>query len=94
MTTRGICALLVAGLAAAACGPASDSAGQSRGGGPEETVLGPEDGHDLPPTDLDRVRAGDMAPDFSLVSLAGPVLTLSDYRGETNVVLVFYRGHW
>lgn len=60
----------------------------------EEVVLGPKDGHELPATDLDRVQVGDLAPDFSLVSLEGPVLTLSDFRGEKNVVLVFYRGHW
>jgi len=56
--------------------------------------LGPVDGHDLPPTDLDRVQVGDAAPDFTLTSLAGPSVTLSDFRGDKNVVLVFYRGHW
>jgi hypothetical protein len=60
----------------------------------EAPALGPADGRELPGTDLDRVRAGDVAPDFSLVSLAGPVLTLSEYRGSRNVVLVFYRGWW
>jgi hypothetical protein len=57
-------------------------------------ALGPTDGRDLPGTDLDRVRAGDVAPDFSLVSLAGPVVTLSELRGRRNVILVFYRGWW
>ncbi len=57
-------------------------------------ALGPKDGHDLPPTDLDRVAVGDMAPDFSLRALSGDVITLSDLRGDKNVVLVFYRGHW
>ena len=61
--------------------------------GPPVT-LGPADGRDLPGTDLERVAAGDVAPDFSLVSLAGPVVTLSDFRGQKNVVLVFYRGWW
>lgn len=61
---------------------------------PEEIVLGPKDGHDLPGVDLERVQAGDMAPDFSAASLAGPVVTLSDFRGKRNVVLFFYRGHW
>lgn len=56
--------------------------------------LGPRDGFDLPPTDLDRVQAGDVAPDFTLEALGGEVVTLSDYRGRSNVVLVFYRGHW
>ena len=56
--------------------------------------LGPKDGRELSPVDLERVAVGDLAPDFSLASLAGPVVTLSDFRGEKNVVLVFYRGHW
>lgn len=56
--------------------------------------LGPVDGHDLPATEIHRVAAGTVAPDFSLRTLAGDTLTLSDFRGEKNVVLVFYRGHW
>ena len=62
--------------------------------GQAEIVLGPKDGLDLDAVDLDRVQVGDAAPDFSLTSLAGPVVTLSDFRAEKNVVLVFYRGHW
>ncbi|MBT8488309.1 MAG: redoxin domain-containing protein [Gemmatimonadetes bacterium] len=61
---------------------------------PQETALGPTDGFDLSPTDLDRVQEGDNAPDFTLTSLAGPPVTLSDFRGSANVILVFYRGHW
>ena len=60
----------------------------------EMVVLGPAEGHDLPGVDLDRVQVGHTAPDFSLVSLAGPPVTLSSFQGEKNVVLVFYRGHW
>ena len=56
--------------------------------------LGPVDGRDLPASDLDRVKVGDVAPDFSLESLAGPVVTLSTFRGKKNVILVFYRGWW
>jgi cytochrome oxidase Cu insertion factor (SCO1/SenC/PrrC family) len=56
--------------------------------------LGPVDGHDLPPTDLDRVVVGDTAPDFSLEALSGDMYKLSGFRGVKNVVLVFYRGHW
>ncbi len=56
--------------------------------------LGPRDGEDLAPTELDRVKVGDLAPDFSLLSYSGDVITLSDYRDNRNVVLVFYRGHW
>jgi len=60
----------------------------------QEVVLGPVDGHDLPITDLERVTAGDLAPDFAAMSRDGEAITLSDFRGDRNVVLVFYRGHW
>ena len=56
--------------------------------------LGPVDGHDLAPTDLERVAVGMMAPDFSLETISGDTLTLSSFRGKQNVLLVFYRGHW
>lgn len=60
----------------------------------EDIMLGPVDGIDLPGVDLERVADGELAPDFSLESYAGPVVTLSDFQREKNVVLVFYRGHW
>ena len=59
-----------------------------------EPQLGPHDGRDLSGLDTGRVAVGDVAPDFSLTSYAGPMTTLSDYRGEKNVILVFYRGYW
>ena len=57
-------------------------------------ALGPKDGPLVPPTDLERVKAGDVAPDFTVEALDGRFITLSEYRGQKNVVLVFYRGHW
>lgn len=57
-------------------------------------VLGPVDGHDLPPADLERVLAGTPAPDFTALSSTGEPITLSGYRGEKDVILFFYRGHW
>jgi hypothetical protein len=60
----------------------------------QPVTLGPVDGRELPGTDLERVQAGGVGPDFSLVSLAGPVVTLSEFRGRRNVILVFYRGWW
>lgn len=57
-------------------------------------ALGPKDGPTEPPTDLERVKLGDLAPDFTLESLDGRRITLSGYRDQKNVVLVFYRGHW
>lgn len=61
---------------------------------PGAAQLGPKDGGDLAPTDLKRIQAGQPAPDFSLESSDGKTLTLSDFRGKKNVVLVFYRGYW
>ena len=52
-----------------------------------------DDGN-LSSTDLDRVKVGQAAPDFTLEDSAGKNITLSDYRGKKNVVLVYYRGHW
>lgn len=90
--------LLVAGvLLLAACGSEAapdGSAATDTASDATRASLGPVDGHDLPPIDLDRVQVGDTAPDFSLESYAGPVVTLSDFRGRKDVVLVFYRGHW
>ena len=57
-------------------------------------TLGPVDGHDLPPTDIERVALGDEAPLFTLDSFARGPVDLAGFRGEKNVVLVFYRGHW
>ena len=45
-------------------------------------------------TDLDRVKVGQPAPDFTLEDSTGKNVSLADYRGKKNVVLVFYRGHW
>lgn len=56
--------------------------------------LGPKDGANLKPTDLERVKVGDQAPDFTLENMDGKRISLADFRGKKNVVLVFYRGHW
>ena len=57
-------------------------------------ALGPKDGAGLAPIDLARVAVGSPAPDFTLESKDGAAVTLSSFRGQKNVVLVFYRGHW
>jgi len=36
------------------------------------------------------LKAGDMAPDFTLPSTVGDKVTLSDYRGKKSVILLFY----
>jgi len=61
---------------------------------PSYAQLGPKDGGNQQPTDLDRVKVSDTAPDFTLENLDGTRISLSDFRGRKNVVLVFYRGQW
>lgn len=59
-----------------------------------DAQLGPKDGANLPPTDLERVKIGDTAPDFTLENMDGRRITLSQVYPNRNVVLVFYRGQW
>ena len=61
---------------------------------PALAQLGPKDGTDLSPTDLQRVKVGQPAPDFTLEDIDGKNISLSDFRGKKTVVLVFYRGYW
>jgi len=61
---------------------------------PQARALGPVDGRDLPAADTGRVAVGDLAPDFTLASYDDGIITLSDYRGTQDVILVFYRGWW
>ena len=37
-----------------------------------------------------QLKVGDMAPDFTLNSTAGGKVTLSEFRGKSNVVLAFF----
>jgi peroxiredoxin len=36
------------------------------------------------------LKVGDVAPDFTLRSIAGKQVKLSDYKGKQNVVLAFF----
>ena len=56
--------------------------------------LGPKEGAELKPTEINRVKPGDKAPDFTLEDVDGKAMTLADFRGKKAVVLVFYRGYW
>ena len=60
----------------------------------QDKRLGPADGQDLTPVDMDRVSIGVAAPDFTLESKDGALVTLSSFKGKKNIVLVFYRGYW
>jgi cytochrome oxidase Cu insertion factor (SCO1/SenC/PrrC family) len=61
---------------------------------PVSAQTAPKDGDKQAATDLDRVKVGQAAPDFTLEDSEGKNIGLADYRGKKNVVLVFYRGHW
>lgn len=39
-------------------------------------------------------KVGERAPQFSLPSVTGPTVSLSDYAGKSKLVIVFYRGYW
>ena len=80
--------LVLAAVGLTGCGMQVDNRSDT------DARLGPVDGRDLPATDLERVRVGDLAPDFALASLDGPTVTLSEFRDNRNVILVFYRGYW
>jgi cytochrome oxidase Cu insertion factor (SCO1/SenC/PrrC family) len=56
--------------------------------------LGSKEPATQPPTDIDRVKVGQPAPDFTLEDSGGKAITLSDFRAKKSVVLVFYRGYW
>ncbi len=61
---------------------------------PASAQLGPKDGGDLRATEIERVKVGQAAPDFTLADVDGKNITLSDFRGKKTVALVFYRGYW
>lgn len=69
-------------------------AGAAGAAGAQARALGPVDGAGLPPLDTTRVAVGTLAPDFTLEAKDGGTVTLSQFRGKKNVILVFYRGHW
>ena len=80
--------------AEANCAPSADASGDLTMEQSGTHPLGPTDGTDLPATDLNRVRPGVLAPDFTLEDQNERPVTLSAFRGHRPVVLVFYRGHW
>ena len=56
-------------------------------------VIGMALGQSPSPYDLNRVKADEQPPDFTLPTHDGRKVSLSALRGK-NVVLVFYRGYW
>lgn len=62
----------------------------------------PEPAHNSVPTKMDlevvhaarradRIKVGDMAPDFSLTDQHGKLVSLADIRRDSNVAVIFYR---
>ena len=62
--------------------------------GPAETPASAEDETPAAGSDIEFDSSGDLAPDFTLPNAQGGEVTLSGYRGDKNVVLVFYRAFW
>jgi len=49
----------------------------------------------LKPTDsVLKVNAGDLAPEFTLPAISGKTVSLSDFRGQKNVIISFVPAAW
>jgi len=46
------------------------------------------------PATATALKVGEPAPDFTLPDAAAAPVSLASFRGQTPVVLVFYRGYW
>ena len=57
-----------------------------------ELIFNP--GHLKPVDSILKVKKGDIAPDFTLPSIRGKQVTLSQYRGKKNVVISFVPAAW
>jgi hypothetical protein len=72
------------------CGPLNDGSAN-----PTATATQPPAPTPTAPGDSEAPEGipaiGDHAPDFTLPSVWGEAFTLSNYRGDQNVVLLFYR---
>ncbi|MGD8470732.1 MAG: peroxiredoxin [Desulfobacterales bacterium] len=51
-------------------------------------------GHLKPVDSILKVKVGDIAPDFTLPSVSGEKITLSQYRGKNNVMISFVPAAW
>jgi peroxiredoxin (alkyl hydroperoxide reductase subunit C) len=84
--------LLLLAFICISAAPAGEG-GRMSHGSPEAGLI--YDPGTLPPRDSElAVHVGDLAPDFTLPAISGGEVTLSDYRGEANVVLSFVPAAW
>ncbi|MSP37267.1 MAG: redoxin domain-containing protein [Deltaproteobacteria bacterium] len=56
--------------------------------------FGPKDSAPQSATEIERIKVGQAAPDFTLEDSDGKAIALSELRGKKSVILVFYRGYW
>jgi len=54
----------------------------------------PQEAVAAPPIQPDRVEVGQEAPLFELDSLDGEPVSLASLRGESPLILIFFRGTW
>jgi cytochrome oxidase Cu insertion factor (SCO1/SenC/PrrC family) len=80
-------AVAVASLLAVACGTAAPS---STG----EPTSGASTSSPALSSATPTIADQSLAPDFTLPSAAGGEVKLSQFRGNKDVVLVFYRAYW
>ena len=81
--------------AAAAEEPASEASSQPIADPLQAPAAGPEDSSPEDSSEDASPRISlPQAPSFTLTSVSGEPVSLEAYRGESNVVLVFYRGFW
>lgn len=86
--TRGLaCLVLAAAVCLLAPRPASAVSEMFKG-----KIYNP--GHLKPTDSVPVLKVGDRAPDFTLPSIQGPPVTLSQYRGKKNVVISFVPAAW
>lgn len=79
----GFLGMVLIVLGAVAASAATDGKGMLYDAGP------------LKATDSElKVRVGEQAPDFTLKSLSGEMISLADYRGKNNVVISFIPAAW
>jgi len=79
-------------LILAACVLLAGGCGHGRQALPQASLYDPGP---LKPMDSElKVKAGDLAPDFTLPALSGRKISLEQYRGKKNVVLSFVPAAW
>jgi len=57
-------------------------------------LLGSKEALGAPQDQPERVQIGQEAPLFELETLDGETMSLKDLRGESPLILIFFRGTW